>query len=787
LGVVICQWTAAAAIAENRAAMGTRHGTSVVAVGLALCIALLARSALAEGQVVTGGLARPASVVVSPDVGIAAATGTVSGTILWTDFEGHTHPVRGALVQFFDGNNAYLGVSTATDLTGHYAASISTPTNSATITVFTQDLADAKIAVFPPQGPSSNRWAFSSTFGMTGNVTINLTFPAPVKGTPGFPSPTTVNDTAARAFSVFDGMMTYWAQWSKLAAGVGSTLSRASIDFPVTLLAAPSSADESVTREEALSWDVLGERFGGFAAFFSQKRQVVPSLIDQNELNKAWVMGLRRFMSLALQETPADPSFPFPTGLAGVKDRLWSSPETTPETIDPEAPSPLGGPRSDRSVLGLLWDLFTPAAPTSDGFVTEFHPHVSPAVLWNGLNVALPCNPCDRLDRLWTSIGSVLGGTSDRPLLFQVAADFATNGLAPEARNPVDRGTLSATTSPLFSWRPPANANSPAELPYEFYVALSADQLQTFMLLGSTIETSFQPTQAQWTSALGPNPAGKTYQWFVAARQPTIDAGVLPEGFYWLSNLMSFAIGTNTGRGLATVTVKDATTGQPIANAAVAASGGGGTQITNASGQTIFDLLAGSYQFTAAATGYSPASAAATVATGQDTPVTIALAPQGGNSPYSVVVTRTNSVATDFDFHITGPAPGGGRFHVYYANANVANPDPALPTCNSCSNIYEQTISIPTTARRPGVYRVSYRGNDDICHQSLQSLSVRLFYGNQLLRTFAPPVTGCASQNPELGDTWTVFELTMVDDSAAHDTVAAGGISAHGVSPANVQ
>ena len=44
-----------------------------------------------------------------------ASTGTVSGKIQWTDAQGHIHPVRGALVQFYDGNGNFLGTSTNTE------------------------------------------------------------------------------------------------------------------------------------------------------------------------------------------------------------------------------------------------------------------------------------------------------------------------------------------------------------------------------------------------------------------------------------------------------------------------------------------------------------------------------------------------------------------------------------------------------------------------------------------------------------------------------------------------
>ena len=70
-----------------------------------VALALMAWSAETAGADVTPETGEPGQPTAARseqlDSGVEAATGTVSGTILWTDAEGNQHPVRGALVQFY--------------------------------------------------------------------------------------------------------------------------------------------------------------------------------------------------------------------------------------------------------------------------------------------------------------------------------------------------------------------------------------------------------------------------------------------------------------------------------------------------------------------------------------------------------------------------------------------------------------------------------------------------------------------------------------------------------------
>lgn len=752
-----------------------------VVFGLVLAWTVLAWSTAAVAESVTAGQAQPASVAVSPGPSPQVASGTVSGTILWTDFDHQPHPVRGALVQFFDGNANFLGVNTATDQNGHYAAGVSTPTNSVQVRVFTQDPANARIAVAPPSN-LTYRWEFfSGIVAMNGDVSVPLTFPAPVKGTD--PSTASPVENAARAFSVFDGMMTFWDQFNTLAVGIQRAMPRVLVAFPWDDMS-PGSQDINLVFTDALSWDALGWSLANRVALGVPARQIAEpyNTSENSALTVQWREGLALFLSLAIQEAPLDSTFAFPTSLAGVKDKLYRNPEFGVGGIDPESPPTLGGATSANSILGLLWDLFTTTPSDSDGVVAEFAPRVSVQTIWNALTVNLPCNPCDRVDRLWVALVNWL----DTPTLLQVAKDFVVNHIAPEAQFPVDGATLNPGAPPTFSWVAPPDLFHQLANTTVFYLVLSRDHFQTYQVLtGPQTATSFTPTQDQWTQVLGANPAGN-YQWLVAAAQPIPNETLVPEGFYWLSNAVNFSIGT--GEGIVTVTVNDAVTGQPIAGATVSGTGGLSAS-TDASGQATFsNVLAGNVTVTATATGYITKSTTVTVVAGQNNPVTISLAPVGDASTYRIVL-NWGADPRDLDLHLTGPAPDGSRFHIYYANPNRGpSNDPALPSLDHdiTTGFGPETITIPSTARRAGVYRASihhFAGNSTMCATRGQ-ITATLYLGGSQVNAFAPPGDGCAGVN----DVWTVFELTIVDpNNPATDTYTPVGTITNGVTSANVQ
>src|SRR5207244_6374424 len=92
------------------------------------------------------------------------------------------------------------------------------------------------------------------------------------------------------------------------------------------------------------------------------------------------------------------------------------------------------------AVLATLWTFITHGAPNHHEFVTAFTPQLTAMTMWSALTVGLPCNPCDTVGRLWTAIATVLNHND--PLLFQVAKNFALNGIAPEAQTPPEGAGL---------------------------------------------------------------------------------------------------------------------------------------------------------------------------------------------------------------------------------------------------------------------------------------------------------------------------------------------------------
>jgi len=97
---------------------------------------------------------------------------------------------------------------TGTSDTGSYSAAINA--DSAKVTVYTQDVDNIRVIVFPLNTPAQ-RWFLESpvTPVTAPTTTINILSAATQRGAPGAPT----NDSLpARAFAAYDAMLTYWFQ-----------------------------------------------------------------------------------------------------------------------------------------------------------------------------------------------------------------------------------------------------------------------------------------------------------------------------------------------------------------------------------------------------------------------------------------------------------------------------------------------------------------------------------------------------------------------------------------------
>ncbi|MCF3651334.1 carboxypeptidase regulatory-like domain-containing protein [Synoicihabitans lomoniglobus] len=121
------------------------------------------------------------------------------------------------------------------------------------------------------------------------------------------------------------------------------------------------------------------------------------------------------------------------------------------------------------------------------------------------------------------------------------------------------------------------------------------------------------------------------------------------------------------------------------------------------------------------------------------------------------VVLTWGSAPSDLDSHLTGPANGTSRFHIYYASRGSLTglPNAALDV-DDTSSFGPETITL--TARRAGTYRYSVHNFSALSSTTSTVMSnnsdalVRVFAGSGEVGRFRVP-TG------QVGNLWTVFEM----------------------------
>jgi hypothetical protein len=119
------------------------------------------------------------------------------------------------------------------------------------------------------------------------------------------------------------------------------------------------------------------------------------------------------------------------------------------------------------------------------------------------------------------------------------------------------------------------------------------------------------------------------------------------------------------------------------------------------------------------------------------------------------IILRWGSLPSDLDAHLTGPLPGGARFHVYWFAKGIRDEPPfALLDHDERNGHGPETVTI--AQQSPGVYRYSvhdYSSRFSLVSDTLGNSGavVQVLQGNRLVRQFDVP--------PTPGTLWTVFEL----------------------------
>jgi thermitase len=171
----------------------------------------------------------------------------------------------------------------------------------------------------------------------------------------------------------------------------------------------------------------------------------------------------------------------------------------------------------------------------------------------------------------------------------------------------------------------------------------------------------------------------------------------------------TFAGGGVSGfqRGYVSGIVRNSATGQPIPNANVVVRGTSRTAITSSSGgYTISDVPVGARTVDIGAPGFVNQSFQTTVYGDQTAAVYANLSPPVVQANVGVTLTWGAS-PRDLDIHLSGPAAGGGRFHLYWDNQNAASH--AVLSGDAHDGFGPEAVTIQRTSSGtwvPGEYRI---------------------------------------------------------------------------------
>ena len=142
----------------------------------------------------------------------------------------------------------------------------------------------------------------------------------------------------------------------------------------------------------------------------------------------------------------------------------------------------------------------------------------------------------------------------------------------------------------------------------------------------------------------------------------------------------------------------------------------------------------------------------------------IAISPEMPDDGAIRIVLSWRNTPKDLDAHLTGPAPDGGRFHLFYPyadrhNSNIYSDYHRLDLDNTdIVTVPGQPETVTITNQTDGVYRYSVhdfsnRGLSGSTALGQSNAVVTVYKGKSVWRTYAVP--------PDArGSIWTVFEIS---------------------------
>lgn len=205
-------------------------------------------------------------------------------------------------------------------------------------------------------------------------------------------------------------------------------------------------------------------------------------------------------------------------------------------------------------------------------------------------------------------------------------------------------------------------------------------------------------------------------------------------------------------------TVLNAVTGSPLTGAGITLqpTGSGTTRTATVDGQgkfSIYVINPGSYNLSATAAGFITVSQSATVTGGQTNTANFALTAPLAAGQYRVIVTWQSAI--DLDAHMTGPASGNSRFHVWWLETtDLLTPVTTMLDVDGSSPGPETVTFTPnaTGTYRFSVHNYTNRDTNGSTGIAQSGVVVRIYSGNQQVRVISAPTGG--------GTLWKVFEFT---------------------------
>ncbi len=224
------------------------------------------------------------------------------------------------------------------------------------------------------------------------------------------------------------------------------------------------------------------------------------------------------------------------------------------------------------------------------------------------------------------------------------------------------------------------------------------------------------------------------------------------------SLVTTLAIVNKNEFGTISGTVLNAATGAALANSSITlqptGSGQSRTTTTDAAGKFGFYIInPGNYNLSVAASGFITITQSSTITGGQSQTANFALTAPLAAGQYRIIVTWAN--ALDLDAHMTGPASGNSRFHVWWLEpTDLLTPVTTMLDVDGASPGPETITFTPATnaTYRFSVHNYTNRDSNGSNGIAQSGIVVRVYSGNQLARTITAPTGG--------GTLWKVFEFT---------------------------